>query len=85
MKKKETRNDKMNIFEFLDYTKVRLTLKVALQYISVADLSELLWPDLASRFARALPIPYIQVAILKELLLHSVISFDKKIGMQHAK
>ena len=46
---------------------VRRTSKVVSQYISEADLSELLWLDLASRFVLALPIPYVQAAILNLL------------------
>ena len=38
-----------------------------MQYTSEADLSELLWLDFASRFTLALPIPYVQAAILNLL------------------
>ena len=40
---------------------------VAAQYTSEADLLESLWLDCASHFARALPIPYVQAAILNLL------------------
>ena len=45
----------MDIFvaEFLTPRKVRQTLRVALQYISEADLSKLLWLDLAPHVLRA--------------------------------
>ena len=49
------------------HKKVRQTSTVASQYTSEADLSELLWLDLASHFALALPIPYVQAAILNLL------------------
>ena len=57
----------MEIFvaEFLDCTKGQANFKGS--FVSEADLSELLWLDLASRFALALPIPYVQAAILNLL------------------
>ena len=42
--------------------KIRRTSRVASQYTKEADLSELLWLDLASQFVHA-PIPYVQAAI----------------------
>ena len=57
----------MDIFvaEFLNCTKYQANFEgIASQYTSEADLSQLLWLDLASRFARALPILYVQAAIL---------------------
>ena len=70
---KERKNDKMEILyrNFSTARKFRRTARVyiASQYTlsSEADLSELLWLDLALRFAHALPIPYIQAAILNLL------------------
>ena len=46
---------------------VRRTSRVASQYASEADLFELLWLDLALHFALAVPIPYVQAAILNLL------------------
>ena len=48
-------------------------LRVASQYTSEADLHELLWLDLASHFVLALPIPYVQAAILNLLNLKDFI------------
>ena len=47
--------------------KFRQTSRVDSQYTSEADLSELIWLDLASRFILALLIPYVQTAILNLL------------------
>ena len=72
----------MDIFvaEFSTAWKVRRISRVASQYTSEVDLSELLWLDLASHFVLALPIRYVQAAVLNlsnpyymELLPHSVI------------
>ena len=73
----------MEIFvaEFLDCTKGYANFEGSCEYTSEVDLLELLWLDRASCFARALPIPYVQAAILNllnhysytELLPHSVI------------
>ena len=75
--RKKERKDKMEIF---CSGISRLHKRLASQYTSEADLSGLLWLDLASRFAHT-PIPYVQAAILNllnpyytELLPHSVIA-----------
>ena len=60
------KNDRMDIFvaEILDCTKSQASFEDS---FAEADLSELLWLDLGSRFVLALPIPYVQTAILNLL------------------
>ena len=55
------------MWNFSTARKVRPTSRVASQYTSEADLSESLWLDFASHFARALPIPYVKATILNPI------------------
>ena len=66
---KERRTTKWRLLlrNFSTAQKVRRTSRVAAQYTSEADLSKLLWLDLASRFVHAFPIPYVQATILNLL------------------
>ena len=65
---KRRRHDKMVLRIFSTAQKDRRTLRVVSQYTSEADLFDLLRLNLASRFRLTLPIPYVQAAILLNLL-----------------
>ena len=80
MKKKERKKGQNGDFcsGILTAQKVRQTSRVAAQYTSGADLSELLWLDLASRFVCVLLLCtgrhfFRAQSLYTELLPHSVI------------